>query len=111
MNIASNVMGAWGAFSTKIMLFLPNLMAAIIIFLAGWLVARVIKSLIIKVLGAVKFDYLIERAGINTFLAKGNITKKPREVFALLLYWFLMLIVIVASFDALGVADNIRITE
>ena len=102
MNIVSNVVGAWSTFSTKIMLFLPNLMAAIIIFILGWLASRIIKSLITKILGAIKFDTLTEKAGINDLLAKGNIYKRPREVLAILAYWFLLLIVIVASFDALG---------
>lgn len=102
MNIMANVVGAWSTFSTKIMLFLPNLMAAIVIFVLGWLASRIIRSLITKVLSAIKFDSLTEKAGINALLAKGNIYKRPRDVLALLAYWFLLLIVIVASFDALG---------
>jgi hypothetical protein len=102
MGVVSNVIGAWNAISTKIMLFLPNLMAAIIVFLLGWLLARVTRSLIGRVLGALRFDVLTEKAGINELLAKGNIQKKPKEVLAILVYWFLMLIVIIASFDVLG---------
>ena len=102
MNIMSNVVGAWSTFSTKIMLFLPNVLAALVIFILGWLAAKIVKSLIIKILGALKFDALTEKAGINALLTKANIYKHPREVLALLTYWFLLLIVIVASFDTLG---------
>lgn len=102
MNIMSNVVGAWSTFSTKIMLFLPNILAALVIFILGWFVSKIVKSLIIKILGALKFDALTEKAGINALLTKANIYKHPREVLALLTYWFLLLIVIVASFDTLG---------
>ncbi len=102
MNIMSNVVGAWSTFSTKIMLFLPNILAALVIFILGWFVSKIVKSLIIKILGALKFDALTEKAGINALLTKANIHKGPREVLALLTYWFLLLIVIVASFDTLG---------
>jgi len=98
----SNVVGAWSTFSTKIMLFLPNILAALVIFILGWFVSKIVKSLIIKILGALKFDALTEKAGINALLTKANIYKSPREVLALLTYWFLLLIVIVASFDTLG---------
>ncbi len=102
MGVVSNVIGAWNAVSTKIMLFLPNLMAAIIVFLLGWFLARIAKALIVRVLGALKFDVMTEKAGINELLAKGNIQKQPKEVLAILVYWFFMLIVIIASFDVLG---------
>ena len=95
MNIMSNVVGAWSTFSTKIMLFLPNILAALVIFILGWLASKIVKSLIIKILGALKFDALTEKAGINALLTKANIYKHPREVLALLTYWFLLLIVIV----------------
>lgn len=102
MNIVSNVVGAWGTFSTKIMFFLPNLMAAVLIFFIGWFIARIARTIIIRLLGAVKFDTLTEKAGLNALLTKGNISKTPQELLAMFIYWFLMLIVIVASFDALG---------
>jgi len=102
MGVVSNVIGAWNAVSTKIMLFLPNLMAAIIVFLLGWFLARITRALIVRVLGALKFDVMTEKAGINELLSKGNIQKQPKEVLAILVYWFFMLIVIIASFDVLG---------
>ena len=102
MDVASNVATAWGNFSAKIVHFLPNLLAAIFIFFVGWFLAKLVRALITRVLGAVRFDTLTERAGINSILTKGNIYKKPSEVLAILAYWFLLLIVIVASFDALG---------
>jgi len=102
MGVVSNVIGAWNAVSTKIMLFLPNLIAAIIVFLLGWFLARIAKALIVKVLGALRFDAMTEKAGINELMAKGNIQKQPKEVLAILVYWFFMLIVIIASFDVLG---------
>ncbi|MCL6583525.1 MAG: hypothetical protein K6U11_07775 [bacterium] len=102
MGIVANIIGAWNAVSNRVMMFLPNLMAAIVVFLLGWLVARVARTLIIKVLGALRFDVLTERAGINALLVKGNIQKQPKELLAILVYWFLMLIVIIAAFDVLG---------
>jgi len=102
MGVVSNVIGAWNAISTKIMLFLPNLMAAIIVFLLGWFLSRLTRALIVRVLGALRFDVLTERAGINDLMARGGIQKQPKEVLATLVYWFLLLIVIIASFDVLG---------
>jgi len=102
MGIVANIIGAWNAVSNRVMMFLPNLVAAVVVFLLGWLVARVARTLIIKVLGALRFDVLTERAGINALLVKGNIQKQPKELLAILVYWFLMLIVIIAAFDVLG---------
>ena len=40
MEVTTVVTGAWNAFATKITAFLPALIGAIIIFVIGWIVAR-----------------------------------------------------------------------
>jgi uncharacterized membrane protein (DUF4010 family) len=39
---------------------------------------------------------------VNEFLKKGDITKSPSEIIGTLVYWFIMILVIIASLDALG---------
>jgi len=43
MQVTTVVTGAWNAFATKITAFLPALIGATIMFVAGWIVARVVK--------------------------------------------------------------------
>jgi hypothetical protein len=102
MEITTVVSGAWNAFATKITAFLPELIGAIIIFIVGWIVARLVKLGVVKLLALVRFDKATEKGGVNEFLKKGDITKSPSEIIGTLVYWFIMILVIIASLDALG---------
>lgn len=102
MEVTTVVTGAWNAFSAKIMAFLPELIGAVIIFVVGLVIAKLIKVAVIKLLRLVRFDNATEKTGVKSFLEKGNILKTPSEILGLLVYWFIMILVLVASLDALG---------
>lgn len=50
---------------SKILLYLPNIITAVIIGLVGWLVARVVRGLVTNLLAAGGLDRLGERMGLN----------------------------------------------
>ena len=102
MELTTVVTGAWNTFATKIMAFLPELIGAIIIFVVGLIIARLLKAGAMKLLKLVRFDSAGEKTGVKGFLEKGNITTTPSEIVGSLIYWFIMILVIIASFDALG---------
>ncbi|MFW6114668.1 MAG: mechanosensitive ion channel family protein [Thermodesulfobacteriota bacterium] len=103
MELTTVVTGAWNAFATKVTAFLPALIGAIIIFVVGWIIARLIKVAVERVLKLIRFDKATEKSGIQDFLKKGGVVKGPSEIIAVLAYWFLMIIVITATLDALGI--------
>ena len=102
MELTTVVTGAWNAFATKITIFLPKLIGAIIIFVVGLIVAKLIKMGVVKLLKLVRLDSAAEKTGLQSFLQKGNITKTSSEILGSLIYWFIMILVMIASLDALG---------
>jgi len=102
MEVTTVVTGAWNAFATKITAFLPELIGAIVIFVVGWIIARLVKVGVEKLLKLVRFDTATEKTGVNKFLKKGEIVKAPSEIVGTLVYWFIMILVLIASLDALG---------
>ncbi len=102
MQVTTVVSGAWNAFATKITAFLPALIGAIIVFVVGWIVARLVKLTVVKLLTLIRFEKATEKTGVNEFLRKGNIAKTSSEIIGALVYWFIMILVIIASLDALG---------
>jgi len=113
MEITAVVKGAWEAFTTQIMVFLPNLIGAIIIFVFGLIVAKLSKMAFEKLLRLVHFDSAAEKTGIREFLQKGGILKPTSEILGALVYWFIMILVLIAAFNSLGlpivsnILDNI----
>lgn len=87
---------------TRIMAYLPVLLAALLILIVGWIVAKIIKSIVNGVLKVVHFDTLADKAGISGVLKKGNIKTTVREVVSGLVYWLVMIMVLVMVANALG---------
>jgi len=88
--------------STKILSFIPNLLVALVILIVGWIIARVIRALVERVLRLARFDILTERAGINQALLQGQITTNPSGIVGKLFYWIVVLLALVMAIDALG---------
>lgn len=102
MNIIAAVTGAWNAFATKVGAFLPDLFAAIIILFVGWVGCNIAKRVVVRVLKVCRFDLLAEKSGIDQALKRGGVQQTATEILGLLIFWFLFLIVIVATLDTLG---------
>ncbi|MEM7371497.1 MAG: mechanosensitive ion channel domain-containing protein [Bacteroidota bacterium] len=82
--------------------WLPKIFGALLILLVGWMIARVLRTLISKGLRLARFNVLMGHLGIDQLLKKGNIKKDPSGMFGQFVYWFIMLIVLVAFTDGLG---------
>ena len=90
-----------GSFLSGIGDFLPNVLAALFILLVGWMIARVLKAGVGRILRAIKFPMLAERAGIDGFLITGGVTRTSTDLLAVLVYWLVMLMVLVTAVNAL----------
>jgi hypothetical protein len=86
----------------KIMAYLPLLLGALLILIVGWIIARIIRSMVNGVLKVARFDALADKAGISEVLRKGDIKTTAREVVSSLVYWLIIIMVLVMAANALG---------
>ena len=82
--------------------FLPRLALALLILVAGWIVAKMARFAIAKGLRAVNFNVLTERAGMDGFLRDGGIHSDTTDIIALLVYWLVILASLVIGFNLMG---------
>ncbi len=82
--------------------FLPRLAMAIIVVIAGWLLAKAARFAVVKALRAINFNVLTERAGLDEFLRQGGIRSDTSEIFSMLVYWLVVLAALVIAFNTLG---------
>jgi hypothetical protein len=87
---------------TKIMAYLPVLLGALIILIVGWIVAKIIRSIVNGVLKVVRFDALADKAGISEVLRKGDLKTSARQIVSGLVYWLVIIMVLVMVANALG---------
>jgi hypothetical protein len=82
--------------------FLTNLLLVILILVIGWLIAKVVKNLITKILAVVKFNVLASRIKADEFLAKGGVKYNLTELIGVVGYWLVLLIALVVAVNAVG---------
>lgn len=90
------------AFLYQIGAFLPRLLLAVVVVIAGWLIAKVVRFAVVKALRAINFHVLTERAGIDSFLRQGGTTADASAVLGLLAYWLVILSALLIAFNGLG---------
>jgi MFS family permease len=83
-------------------LFLVNFVTAIVIFVIGWLVAKLIMVLITKLLKSIKLDYLAEETKVAEFLRKGGIKYTLSELLGIVIYWIIILGVLISVLDIMA---------
>lgn len=89
-------------FLNEIAAALPRILGAILILIVGWIIAKLIKRLFVRLLKIVKFNYLTEKSGIDKFLKDGGVKTDAITVLGTLLYWIIMLVVIMATLNSLN---------
>ncbi len=85
--------------------FVPNLLAAIIIFIVGWLVGAGLGRLVAQVISAIKVDQALRAAGVEKVVERAGFTLNSGKFLGELVKWFFIIVFLVASLDALGLTD------
>lgn len=88
-------------FLTKVVTFLPNLLAMITILIVGFFIAWVVKMFLLRVLKAVQFDRLSEKWGLTYVFSKGGLTYSPAHLLSRFFYWIIVLVTLILGVNAL----------
>lgn len=85
--------------------FLPRLVAAIVVFLVGWLVAVLIGKLVWHIVMLVKLDKAFEAIGFKKAWEKSGYRLDTPKFFYELVKWFFVIVFLMAATDILGLAQ------
>lgn len=94
----ASLQAAW----TQVVAFLPKLVAAVVLLIVGWIVAKLVRRGAVQVFKILRVDTIAEKSGIEDFLVKGGVGLTAATILATLIYWFVMLVVFLAVLNSLG---------
>lgn len=86
----------------KIWSYVPTLVGAIVILIAGWMIAKLIEAVVVRVLKAIRLDVASDKAGVSNILAQGEIKLTLSEVLGAIVYWLVVFVVIATALNALN---------
>jgi hypothetical protein len=100
MPLAVDFQGGVSSAWSNVITFVPKLAAALVIILVGFLLARVVASVLNKVLERVGFDRAVERGGVKQALARSKYD--PSDIIAKLAFWLVFLVTLQIAFGVFG---------
>ena len=78
------------SFFDRIVEFLPNLLSSIIIVALGFLIALVVRKVLVKLLDIINADKFCQRVGLTDSLKKGGLRDKPSVLISKAVFWLIV---------------------
>ncbi len=90
------------SFWTELARFIPQLLVAVVLLFIGWLLAKLARTGIMRLLNLLKFDRVTERSGLEAFLKQADLDVSVSSILGNLIYWLIILVMIVTVANSLG---------
>ncbi len=84
--------------------FLPNLVGAVLLLVAGWLLSRGLEAVTAKALRTVGLDGVAVRLQVAELLERAGIRLTFSQLVAKLIFWLVMLTFVLSSVETLGLS-------
>ncbi|MBI5134491.1 MAG: hypothetical protein HZA81_03885 [Candidatus Taylorbacteria bacterium] len=101
----NTISGAFQGIWSGTIEFLPNLIAAVVIFIIGWIVGALVGKLIAHLIRAIKLDAALEQAGFGNVVKRAGVNLNSGAFVGGLVKWFVIVAFLVAAFDVLGLTQ------
>ncbi|MGZ3674138.1 MAG: mechanosensitive ion channel family protein [Ktedonobacterales bacterium] len=90
---------------SEVILFIPRLVTFLLILLVGYIVARVVRTLLAKGLRALHFDNIADRAGVTRALELAGTRMDAAEVLGVVAFWWIFLVFAEIAVSSLGLTE------
>ncbi len=99
-SVATSLQDMWWG----VLAFLPGLIAAIIVFILGLIVAAGLGALVEKIFQAIKLDAFLNSIGLSPFFERAGLRLNGSRFLGQIVNWFLIIAFLLAVTDILGLA-------
>lgn len=82
--------------------FLPAILAAVIIFVIGWVVGVILYRIVVEVVRVLRIDDAMKSAGVTEVAKNAGFTLDVGRFLGTLVEWFVIIVFLVAALDVLG---------
>lgn len=107
----ASLQAAWQVVFTQILLFIPNLLAGVVVFWLGSIFANWAYKATQKALHMVQFDKMVNGSGLGQFLKRAEIKTKIEDIIATIVKWLVLIIVLITTLNILGLTGVSALLE
>ena len=83
--------------------FVPNLLAFLVILLIGWIIAKVVRTVVNKALDKVGVDRALHQSDAGKFVERVSPGSRPSHLIGAVAFWFIFLFALSAAIGALKI--------
>lgn len=88
----------------RFLIFLPNLIGALLILIIGWIIAAGLDRLVTQILKQIKLDAALNKVGVKNFFRKAGVDFETSDFIGGLVRWTILLVAFLAAADIMGLA-------
>ncbi|OIO51606.1 MAG: hypothetical protein AUJ45_00295 [Parcubacteria group bacterium CG1_02_50_68] len=85
-----------------LVVFIPDLIVAIVIFIVGWLIGIGLGRVVKQIVDALRVDQALRSTGIERLLSRAGFGLSSGKFLGFLVEWFFIIVFLVASLDVLN---------
>lgn len=85
--------------------FLPGFLAALVIFIIGWLIGAGLGRVVAQVINSLRVDHALKAAGVDRVVERAGFTLNSGAFLGTLVKWFFIIVFLVAALDVLGLTQ------
>lgn len=103
-NSAVAVQGSFYDLWYSVLMFVPTILLAVVVFAIGLVLGAVLYRVVVEVVKALRVDHALRAAGLEDFLKEGGFSLNSGKFLGTLIEWFVILVFLVAALDILGLS-------
>ncbi len=92
-------------FWVQVVNFVPKLLAVVVILFFGWIIAKLVRTAVKRILELVKFDNFAEKSGLEAFMNSGDVNVTLSGIISQVVYWLVIIMFIITGANMLGLTE------
>ncbi|SDK73632.1 Conserved TM helix [Methylophilus rhizosphaerae] len=92
-------------FWVELVNFVPKLLAVIVILFFGWMVAKLVRIGVKRLLEITQFDAFAKRSGLEAFMNSASFNVTLSGIISQVIYWLVILLFVITCANSLGMTE------
>lgn len=92
-------------FWVQLIHFIPKLLAVVVILFFGWLIAKLVRAALKRLLVLTQFDKFAQKSGLESFMSHGSFNLTLSGIISQVVYWLVILLFVITGANALGLRE------
>jgi hypothetical protein len=98
-------MASLNQFWLQLVNFVPKLLAVVVILFFGWVLAKLARTAIKRILDITKFDQFSQKSGLEAFMNSGSLNLTLSGVISQVIYWLVIILFVITGANTLGLNE------